>query len=560
MKEGNGSLWKGSVDFPLERDEILFRYIIISQITESQKTLIKYWETNIRPRKASKSVCYEKTGVIHEFGVYEGVKSIETGWLTNESIVQLKLFNNPIDIWHGDYKKLELQLKVIKIENNEDYADSVEVSVMNMEEFGFKRQNERGRKIVEGDNIVFQSRSIYGETDVYRLEFYSVEGNNISLQATSYLAVGSSLESTGDIQVPIISNDNNSRPIGHIKVEYLVVHPMENGVFNFEQSFAKYWNHKRGSLEIGHRGCGTSFSKTKKILSKLRENTVGSLETAGHNGGDFVEFDVLLSKDLVPVIYHDFFLCLAVNKKDQPESKQLVDIPVKDLTLEELQSLEVYHVTEKSEDGSLNASSFLNDDKDDFKPFPTLQKLLQSVHPLIGFNVEIKWGQKSSDGVEELPHQIDMNSYIDAILKVIFEYSGKRRVVISCFDADVNTMIRWKQNKYPVLYLTQGKTRRYQPYLDPRTKSISDAVIFALSAQIMGIDVQTEEILNDNTQVEKCLEADLLMFCWGEDNNDVQTINLLKNLGLHGIIYDRINEFNPGKKNVFMREAEQQCN
>ena len=32
-------------------------------------------------------------------------------------------------------------------------------------------------------------------------------------------------------------------------------------------------------------------------------------------GADFVEFDVLLTKDHVPVIYHDFSICLSTARK-----------------------------------------------------------------------------------------------------------------------------------------------------------------------------------------------------------------------------------------------------
>ncbi len=38
----------------------------------------------------------------------------------------------------------------------------------------------------------------------------------------------------------------------------------------------------------------------------MAENTVESLCRAGQHGADFVEFDVQLTRDLIPVLYHDF--------------------------------------------------------------------------------------------------------------------------------------------------------------------------------------------------------------------------------------------------------------
>lgn len=40
-------------------------------------------------------------------------------------------------------------------------------------------------------------------------------------------------------------------------------------------------------------------------------------------------------------------------------------------------------------------------------------------------------------------------------------------------------------------------------------------------------------------KIEKVKEAKLVLFCWGEDNNDSNAINTLKQKGVDGIIYDR---------------------
>jgi len=45
------------------------------------------------------------TGIINDpvhvdlFGTYNGETKIDRGWLTKESIVQLKLYNDPIQMW-----------------------------------------------------------------------------------------------------------------------------------------------------------------------------------------------------------------------------------------------------------------------------------------------------------------------------------------------------------------------------------------------------------------------------------------------------------------------------
>lgn len=54
-----------------------------------------------------------------------------------------------------------------------------------------------------------------------------------------------------------------------------------------------------------------------------------------------MEFDVQLSKDLIPVIYHDFFVSISLKRKKEIEAMDMLEIPVKDLTLEQLHSLKV---------------------------------------------------------------------------------------------------------------------------------------------------------------------------------------------------------------------------
>ena len=72
----------------------------------------------------------------------------------------------------------------------------------------------------------------------------------------------------------------------------------------------------------------------------MTENTIASLKQAGRNGADFVEFDVQLTHDLVPVIYHNFTVCV-----QSAATRQLIKVFVKDLTLSDLRELKLIHVS-----------------------------------------------------------------------------------------------------------------------------------------------------------------------------------------------------------------------
>lgn len=57
-------------------------------------------------------------------------------------------------------------------------------------------------------------------------------------------------------------------------------------------------------------------------------------------------------------------------------------------------------------------------------------------------------------------------------------------------------------------------------------------------------------------QVQYELNAGLILFCWGDDISNPDTIKYLKDLGLHGIIYDKIYQYKSKKQdNIYLLEA-----
>ncbi|KZV42057.1 hypothetical protein F511_18403 [Dorcoceras hygrometricum] len=62
-------------------------------------------------------------------------------------------------------------------------------------------------------------------------------------------------------------------------------------------------------LVIGHRGNGMNMLQSTDLrFSAVKENTILSFNTAGNFPVDFIEFDVQVTKDGCPVIFHDNFL------------------------------------------------------------------------------------------------------------------------------------------------------------------------------------------------------------------------------------------------------------
>lgn len=115
---------------------------------------------------------------------------------------------------------------------------------------------------------------------------------------------------------------------------------------------------------------------------------------------------------------------------------------MRELTLEQLKNLKVYHVVE----GRSREPKFFDEDLAEHQPFPELSEALQIIDEKVGFNIEVKWAQLLENGMMEDNHSsIDKNLYVDCILSVVLASAGKRRIVFSCFDADICVMLRNKQ-------------------------------------------------------------------------------------------------------------------
>ncbi|XP_032674256.1 glycerophosphocholine phosphodiesterase GPCPD1-like isoform X2 [Odontomachus brunneus] len=594
-KEKDGRIFSQKVALPIDAD-IEFRYFIAvicqsNGAKNSAKTLIiRKWETHMVPRLIRKNIPSNFAEDIlpdpDKFGFYNGYYKIEQGWLTDETVIQFKIFNNPIKLWKNRLQNRKVHIKMTPVNlvrhnslelqqgfggdcvddslsmDTQDIIDQpaftsiTEIAVMNDEEARFQVQEQFGRPYDEDEFALFSVAVRYPETIAYLVDYYVYSsrcfpGEPPTHIGFSYILPSTLQSSVGLLTVPITSTKH--RPIGQLTVEYVVIKPIPDYPWDMSISYAKHWEQRWSGLDVGHRGLGTSFKFETKNCANVRENTIASLKTAAYHGADMVEFDVQLSKDHIPVIYHDFYVSISLKRKKQIEAMDMLEIPVKDLTLEQLHLLKVYHVAE----GREKNPRFFDEDLEDHQPFPTLQTVLQELEQHVGCNIEIKWNMQLKDGTFELNHPFDLNLYLDIILKVVLEYGGDRKIVFSSFNPDICAMIRLKQNKYPVVFLTQGVTLKYPTYHDPRCQTVPMAKRHALTADILGINVHTEDLLRDPSQVKLAKDVGLIIFCWGDDNNDKATIQYLKKLGLHAVIYDKIDEYNVKevKESIFLVDA-----
>ncbi|XP_061183603.1 glycerophosphocholine phosphodiesterase GPCPD1-like [Saccostrea echinata] len=547
-----------------------------SESTDKSVKVIR-WETNIAPRIFSPSDYmqdpHKYDATIETFGEYGGKFHVTKGWLTDQLEIHIRMHGNPIRMWKPKYRKQTYRIKCTPIDQRyQDHLDEDEeedewgthvsppatftkvlVSTLDNRKMNHCVQNQHGTVFEPDGYMIFTAETVEPESLGFQFDFYvDEEGVNPRHVGYCYLLPVDLKKSNDSKTVPITGL--NHKPIGKIALDYLIVKPVPGLDLKMDVSYQNYWKFERKSLDVGHRGMGSSYKHKK--LAAVRENTVQSLQDAASHGADFVEFDVQLSKDMIPVIYHDFHVAITYRKKKR-EELEFYQASVKDLTLAELQSMKLTHTSRISEN---DRDGIHDDDIDpsDLQPFPTLERVFEAVNPCTGFNVEIKYPQEKVNGEFEEINYHDRNKYVDIILRVVLRTAGRRRVVFSSFDPDICTLLQRKQNKYPTLFLTNGEDKeKYVPYLDLRTRSIDMAIHFATFSNILGIDVLTSTLFQNMDKIENVKKAKLVLFCWGEDNNDSNAINTLKQNGVDGIIYDRIDFFKTGQKSVFAVEREQ---
>ncbi|KAL0049142.1 hypothetical protein WJX82_007589 [Trebouxia sp. C0006] len=76
------------------------------------------------------------------------------------------------------------------------------------------------------------------------------------------------------------------------------------------QKFGKLFDASSECIAVGgHRGNGQNLiSDSGKMVPETRENTLSSFCRAVSNGATFIEFDVQVTSDGVPVIWHDNYV------------------------------------------------------------------------------------------------------------------------------------------------------------------------------------------------------------------------------------------------------------
>ena len=188
----------------------------------------------------------------------------------------------------------------------------------------------------------------------------------------------------------------------------------------------------------GHRGA----------RGDLPENTLESFKYLFDNGINAYETDILISKDLVPVITHDFRLDPSLTKDKEGNWIKDEDIKIFDLTYDEISKFDV---------GSLNKLTrygrrFVNQRSLENQKIPKLSELLELSSKNVLQNLLINLEIKSTPDEKNLtPNPKDL---VQIVLKDINNSNLKDKIIISSFDWRILREVKKQSPEIPRAYLT----------------------------------------------------------------------------------------------------------
>ncbi|KAI6686741.1 hypothetical protein NL676_032654 [Syzygium grande] len=283
-------------------------------------------------------------------------------------------------------------------------------------------------------------------------------------------------------------------------------------------------------LVIGHRGSGMNVVQSSdQRMRAIRENSILSFKAAAAFPVDFVEFDVQVTKDDCPVIFHDNFILSELEG-------EVIEKRVTDLTLDEFLSYgpqdspgEVGKpLFRKTKDGKIFEWKVEND-----APLCTLQEAFEKVNPSISFNIELKFDDQIEYKEDELVHVLQV------ILNVVSNYAKDRPILFSSFQPDAAILIRKLQSNYPVFFLTNGGTEIYK---DQRRNSLDEAIKLCLASGLQGIVSQVKAIFRNPSAINGIKESNLSLITYGQLNNVPEVVYMQYLMGIEGVIVDFVPE------------------
>lgn len=266
---------------------------------------------------------------------------------------------------------------------------------------------------------------------------------------------------------------------------------------------------------IGHRGLGQNT-----VTKEYYENSIPSFKAAAERGADFVEFDIQMSKDGVPVIYHDFHI-----ESNEP-IHHFPEPVTKSNSGKYLYAVQQLNCNEFKDHGLTTSYQTEN---------VTLEEMLTQLPMSIGFDAEVKYPCYKKLN-KTIPY-CEVNKFVDTILDVFEKNAGERKVFFSSFDPLIVIALRLKQSRWPVFQLFE-KARKES--IHDMVKKVHSFVEIHKTIGIEGFVGDSNHLILAPCLIKEIIDNNFVLCSYGDQNDIKNGIDKQIQLGIKGFCTNKV--------------------
>ncbi|KAL0261041.1 Glycerophosphocholine phosphodiesterase [Diplodia seriata] len=171
-------------------------------------------------------------------------------------------------------------------------------------------------------------------------------------------------------------------------------------------------------------------------------------------------------------------------------------------------------------------------------PFTTLEEMFRKLPESIGFNIEMKYPMLHESEEHDMDtYAVELNSFVDTVLKKVYDLGSKRNIIFSSFHPDICLMLSFKQPSIPILFLSDAGT---SPVGDIRASSVQEAIRFASRWNLLGVVTAAEPLVMCPRLVRVVKESGLVCVSYGTLNNDPVNVQRQVKEGIDAVIVDSV--------------------
>ncbi|VUC36646.1 unnamed protein product [Clonostachys rosea] len=392
----------------------------------------------------------------------------------------------------------------------------------------------------------------------------TIIGTGIALVRSLTASMGTKRDTLiRDYNVPLVSDAFGH--VGSVVITVVIARPYDGAhpPPQISQTLALEKSSRLG----GHRGNGQN-SRSSSL--QIGENTIQSFLTATKLGADVVELDVQLTKDDVPVIYHDFLVAetgsdtpmhtltykqfMAISDAQthstwhEESSKRLPwDERERPLALKNTRRLSLcapLHSATNVLTNQMKHTLKYQGLKPNLRhhsihePFLTLEELFCRLPEDITLDIELKYPMLYEAADFQMDtYATEINLFLDTILSVTYARAGNRRIIFTSFSPEICMVLAVKQQTYPMLFLNDSSN---WPTGDMRATSLQTAMRLAHRFGLHGVAMSSEPFVHSPGTIGLARGQGLYTATYGPLNDDGPSVEIQAKAGVDLIVVNKV--------------------